>query len=349
MKKHLFHRIVQTLDDWSPVFQQRTDAFGKVGFSPLLKCTAALRMLAYGTCADMFDENLQIAESTLIETLENFCKGIIECFGPNYLRRPTAEDIHRLLHVGEARGFPGMLGSIDCMHWEWKNCPVAWKGQYTRGHGSPIVMLEAVASHDLWIWHACFGVAGSNNDINVLNQSPLFTTQRQGTPEIHFTVNGNEYDMGYYLSDGIYPEWAAFVKTFRLPQSDKHKLFAQKQESARKDIECAFGVLQSRFAILRNAARVWHTRTLGEIMYACIILHNMIVEDERDSYEGRHDFNYEQGTSPIPLIGYGQGPIHGFDRVLEIGVAIRNKDMHHRLKNDLTEHIWEKFGGNQHQ
>ena len=117
MKKHLFHRIVQTLGDWSPVFQQRTDAFGKVGFSPLLKCTAALRMLAYGTCADMFDENLQIAESTLIETLENFCKGIIECFGPNYLRRPTAEDIHRLLHVGEARGFPGMLGSIDCMHW----------------------------------------------------------------------------------------------------------------------------------------------------------------------------------------------------------------------------------------
>ena len=117
MKKHLFHRIVQTLGDWCPVFQQRTDAFGKVGFSPLLKCTAALHMLAYGTCADMFDENLQIAESTLIETLENFCEGIIECFGPNYLRRPTAEDIHRLLHVGEARGFPGMLGSIDCMHW----------------------------------------------------------------------------------------------------------------------------------------------------------------------------------------------------------------------------------------
>jgi hypothetical protein len=32
-------------------------------------------------------------------------------------------------------------------------------------------MLEAVASLDLWIWHAFFGVAGSNNDINVLDQS----------------------------------------------------------------------------------------------------------------------------------------------------------------------------------
>jgi hypothetical protein len=150
MRKHLFERIVQTLGEWSLVFRQRSDAFGKVGFSPILKCTIALQMLAYGTCADMFDENLQIAETTVIETLENFCKGIIECFGPTYLRRPTTEDIQRLLHVGEARGFPGMLGSIDYMHWEWKNCPVAWKGQYTWGdHGVATVMLEAVASHDL--------------------------------------------------------------------------------------------------------------------------------------------------------------------------------------------------------
>ncbi|CAN1120896.1 hypothetical protein LINPERHAP1_LOCUS17238 [Linum perenne] len=32
--------------------------------------------------------------------------------------RMLAYDIERLLHVGQQRGFPGMLGSIDCMHWE---------------------------------------------------------------------------------------------------------------------------------------------------------------------------------------------------------------------------------------
>ena len=76
---------------------------------------------------------------------------------------------------GRERGRPGMVAYQMTV---WDNCPVAWKGQYTRGdHGVPTVMLEAVASHDLWIWHAFFGVAGSNNDINVLNQSPLFTAQ----------------------------------------------------------------------------------------------------------------------------------------------------------------------------
>ncbi|CAN1267940.1 hypothetical protein LINPERPRIM_LOCUS12970 [Linum perenne] len=109
-----------------------------------------------------------------------------------------------------------MLGSIDCMHWPWKNCPVDWKGQFTRGdQGVPTIMLEAVASQDLWIWHAFFGVAGSNNDINVLNQSPLFNDVLGGySPDIQFTVNGTTYTKGYYLADGIYPEWATMVKSF---------------------------------------------------------------------------------------------------------------------------------------
>ncbi|GKD39442.1 ALP1-like protein [Tanacetum coccineum] len=38
----------------------------------------------------------------------------------------------------------------------------------------PTIMLEAVASQDLWIWHAFFGMAGANNNINVLDNSPLF-------------------------------------------------------------------------------------------------------------------------------------------------------------------------------
>jgi len=91
------------------------------------------------------------------------------------------EDTERLLKIGEKRGFPGMFGCIDCMHWQWERCPNAWKGQFTQGDQKvPTLILEAVASHDLWIWHAFFGVAGSNNDINVLNQSTLFINELKG-------------------------------------------------------------------------------------------------------------------------------------------------------------------------
>ena len=101
-----------------------------------------------------------------------------------------------------------MLGSIDCMHWAWKNCPVAWQGQFGRGDKRyPTLMLEAVASHDLWIWHAFFGMAGANNDINVLDNSNLFDSiLADESPRAPYTVNGRRYEQGYYLADGIYPK-----------------------------------------------------------------------------------------------------------------------------------------------
>ena len=73
-------------------------------------------------------------------------------------------------------------------------------------------------------------------------------------PNCEYIVNGRKYNMGYYLSDGIYPRWATFVKTIPLPQGAKTKLFAERQESVRKDVERAFGVLQARFAIIRGPA-----------------------------------------------------------------------------------------------
>jgi hypothetical protein len=60
----------------------------------------------------------------------------------------------------------------------------------------PTIILEAIAFHDHWISYAFFGVAGSNNNINVLNQSPLFIDVIRGrTPEVPFTVNGHEHHM----------------------------------------------------------------------------------------------------------------------------------------------------------
>ncbi len=349
MRKHLFLRIVQALGQWSPYFTQREDCSGRTGLSPLQKCTAAIRMLAYGTPADALDEYLLIGKSTSLECLDTFARGVVEVFGGQYLRRPTSEDIDHILQVNESRGFPGMLGSIDCMHWRWESCPRAWRGQFTRGDYKVLtIILEAVASYDLWIWHAFFGVAGSNNDINVLNQSPLFLEQVRGeAPRVHFSVNGNEYNNGYYLADGIYPEWASFMKTISLPQIEKHKLFAERQEGARKDVEQAFGVLQARFNIVRRPAKKWKRKSVGKIMLACVILHNMIVEDEREDAICDIDLNRIPRTSIVlpPEVTCDDNPC--FSDVLRRRSAIRARSVHTQLKNDLIEHIWNRFGNRQ--
>uniref|UniRef100_A0A0D3A5T2 No apical meristem-associated C-terminal domain-containing protein n=1 Tax=Brassica oleracea var. oleracea TaxID=109376 RepID=A0A0D3A5T2_BRAOL len=58
MNKAVFMRIVDRLSENFPFFQQRRDAVGRLGLSSLQKCTAALRMLAYGCDADAVDEYL---------------------------------------------------------------------------------------------------------------------------------------------------------------------------------------------------------------------------------------------------------------------------------------------------
>ncbi|XP_045827610.1 uncharacterized protein LOC123919682 [Trifolium pratense] len=341
MHKHVFLRIVEALSQHDEYFRMTVDAIGRSSLSPLQKCTVVIRMLAYGGSADSVDDYLRIGETTTLKCVDKFTRGVISIFGAQYLRRPTTEDVERLLQMGEARDFPSMLGSIDCMHWEWKNCPVALKGQYVRGdHGKPTIMLEAVASQDLWIWHAFFGVAGSSNDINVLNQSHVFNDVLQGQAlEVNFTVN-TKYNMGYYLSDGIYLEWATFVKSIPMPQGDKRKLFAQHQEGERKDIERAFGVLQSRFAIIRNPARSWHLDALKRIIDTCIILHNMIVEDERATYGGNFDYSYDHfgNATAVP-----DASNIDFQYFLCRRFHVRDKQIHRHLQQDLVEHIWEHF------
>ncbi|GJV14838.1 ALP1-like protein [Tanacetum coccineum] len=196
-------------------------------------CTSSIRQLAYGVHAEFLDEYMQISEITSRMDFDHFCQSVMQIYGPEYLRKPTVTDVEKLyLHHEEDHEFPGMLGSLDFTDWELFGCPYAFKAQYIRrDHGpNPFVLLEAVASQDLWIWHAFFGVAGSNNDINVLYQSPLFKDLKTGRAlKIPFVANDVTYPSGYYLVDGIYPELAPLVKTIPEPTDDDHKRILYKQ------------------------------------------------------------------------------------------------------------------------
>ncbi|GJZ47035.1 ALP1-like protein isoform X1, partial [Tanacetum coccineum] len=327
---------VQPIPEYFTYFSSRLDATGRKSIGPILKCTSAIRQLAYGTAPDAFDEYLQIAERTSRECLDNFTKCIHVLYNHKFLRRPSATDIEKTYKLHEEKhGLPGMLGSIDCMHWDWKNCPKSLHGQFKRrDHKYPTLMLEAVADQRLWIWHAYFGVPGANNDLNVLYGSPLFDDEIADiAPECPFIVNGHTYRKCYYLADGIYPEWSTFVKTFSVTRDAKTFKFKTVQEAARKDIERAFGVLQGRWGIIRQPARAMQINNLKRIMYCCIILHNMILENEGFEVNLNHMF-----VSPEPNMV--RSWVERCDLHVRKAKELRDRKTHVDLRQDLVEHLW---------
>ncbi|XP_075662918.1 uncharacterized protein LOC142632380 [Castanea sativa] len=242
MSQSLFLRIQSKVETYEPYFIQKRDNAQRLGLSSLQKIIATLRMLAYGVTADFMDEYVRIEETTAIESLKFFFKAVVDIFSKEYLRAPNNEDFARLLANGERRGLLGMLGSIDCMHWKWKNCPTAWKVQ----------------------------------------------------------------------------------------------------EANRKDVERAFGVLQARFAIVRGPARFFYSETLQDIMKACVILHNMIIEDKRDVNEAM-ELDYEQ-IDDNPTVQLSRERTNEFSEFIETHQCIRDHKIHSQLQVDLVEHLWQLEG-----
>ena len=50
---------------------------------------------------------------------------------------------------------------------------------------------------------------------------------------------------------------------------------------------------------MRGPARFWDEETLADIMKACIIMHNMVIEDEGDI--GNNDFDGSDANPPVEV------------------------------------------------
>eukprot|EP00934_Nitzschia_sp_Nitz4_P004032 Nitzschia sp. Nitz4//scaffold822_size987//126//812//NITZ4_009333-RA/size987-exonerate_protein2genome-gene-0.0-mRNA-1//1//CDS//3329558770//4022//frame0 len=217
-----------------------------------------------------------------------FVRTINTLYSGVYLRQPTATDLKRieLLHRSVHR-VPGMLGSLDCCHAQWKNCPKAWQGNFKGKEKHPSIVYEAVSDYNLWFWHVCFGHAGTMNDINILSRSPLMLQFEDGSFNcletaagiVPFQVGTEEFKEMFLLVDGIYPARSRFVKAVTDPVLEHERRYTAWQEAARKDIERAFGVLQMQFKWIERPIHAFNLAEISERACACMVLHNMLVSD----------------------------------------------------------------------
>ena len=283
-------------------FQRLLEDFAKSGmsfysgkkdcFSNDIPCLEArlllpLKCIAYGVPPHTFMDYFSMPKTTARSCYINFAKGMRKIYLQEYFCKPNEEDVRNInaLHRKVHRGVEGVLGSLDCMQVEWSKCPVAWAGQYKKGKNKPSIVLEGMSDYHLYFWHASFGYAGTLNDVNALNLSPLTDMLLNGEMEelekavVPFSIGEEAFHFMYILVDGIYPSYSRFVKAFKEPAGEEERALTSWQESARKDIERAFGVLQAKFQFLARPIALQDLKLIEEMVVCCLILHNMCVAD----------------------------------------------------------------------
>ena len=216
-------------------YKDTRDCCGRRSIDPYAKIMIALKHLCYGACVSSYTDYFQMGNSTAEKCLEMFIKAIGIGLADVYMRSPTKEDAKRLTRMHKSKhGIDGMMGSLDCTHFFWKNCPVYLQGVYQGKEKKPTVVMEASADYTLWLWDVSVGYPGSWNDIDIWESSPLHKRMTHGCFEdldFNFTIAGITFNKLFYLVDGIYPKLARFVQSFTEPTTTFKKKFAKWQEA----------------------------------------------------------------------------------------------------------------------
>jgi hypothetical protein len=230
-------------------------------------------------------------------------------------------------------------------------CPVGWQGQYRGKDRKACIRMEVICDDFLRIWHCMFGAPGSNNDIQIFEQSTHFNLMRSGRwPEIKpvIEIAGQQFDWFYYLCDGIYPR-VRYLMSSSTDKEEKSVMFASHQEGARKSVERVFAVLFKRFRILDIPSRLWMAEDMGCILKCCVILHNMVADARKQKYTGTRTVQLETPS----FSGRDTGRFTNAHEVPEGRLqqaaywtahesAMESRMENCRLKCALIEHIWER-------
>jgi hypothetical protein len=275
---------IQICAKTDPFFTDIQDVRGRYSIAPVAKVLMLLKLVAFGCSPSAFLDYFQMSESTAQQCLLKFCQIISsdDDLQSLYLRKMTRSDARRLSALHKTvHGVVGMIGSLDCMQVGWKNCPAAWQGSKIGKSGKPTIVLEALADHNLWFWHHSFGWPGSLNDINIWNRSYLLKAFLDGSfandVDFEFQIGDGVFHCLWVMVDGIYPELSRLVKTIQEPVGHKASRYARWQESVRKDVNRAFGVLQRTFHVLVKKMELWYVGDIASIVNSCICIQNMMV------------------------------------------------------------------------
>ena len=252
-----------------------------------------LYRLAHGNSYSTIGPVFNVGKSTVIEAVQDVVKGLYE-LRDEYVKFPeTIAEVSSLIATfGDLTNLPNVVGVIDGSHIRIKAPNDSAPDYFSLYQQHDFIIQAIVDGKKVFMDFAC-GYPGSMHDARVLRRSTIFQSAEQKNVRTQPTVNVNGHDIGLYpLGDSAYPLSPWLMKPYPEGTRDPREIaFNEELSSARVKVECAFGVLKSRWRILLKRFDCRIPFAVRNAV-ASAVLHNICIRsgDEWDDEEEEDDF-----------------------------------------------------------
>lgn len=217
-----------------------------------------------------------IALNTASNVVTEVCQAISSYLGPKYLHLPKDEEgMREKVAEFEAKfGMTQAFGCIDGTHIPIK-CPSENSQDFFCYKQFFSLSVQAVCDYKGMFMDVECRWPGSVHDAKVFANSSINAKLRNNKLPTAFQtpVPGGVKIPNYLIGDPAYPLLPFCMKEYETCASNEQVIFNNMLRSARNPIECAFGRLKARWAILNTKMDI-KLDLVPTIIYACFVLHN---------------------------------------------------------------------------
>lgn len=222
----------------------------------------------------------RIGESTARKVIKETCNVIINVLAPIYLQAPKEKDwIDISKEFWQDWNFPNCCGAVDGKHVQIQAPPNSGSLFYNYKKTFSIVLM-AVCDHKYKFTLIDVGAYGSSSDGGVFSRSELgkaLYNNNFSFPQGEFNLPGSNIKTPYFF---VGDEAFQLTTNMMRPYSGrnlvtKKRIFNYRLSRARRIIENSFGILVSRWRVLRKPIAM-NPKFVDKIIISTICLHNFL-------------------------------------------------------------------------
>lgn len=245
---------------------------------------AFYRYLATGSSFKTLGFSFRMGDNTVGKIVKKVCQILWDTFQQAHMPIPTASDLENVAkRFEEVWKFPNCIGAIDGKHCQIK-CPARSGSMYFNYKKTFSVVLQGVADDHYRFLFVDVGGYGKQSDGGTFQASDLGMLLEKGELNVpgKRCLPGSNMEVPHVLiADEAYPLREYLMKPFSKKKTvgEAEDMYNTRLSSARKTIECAFGILYAKWRFLSGIIETTPDSADLQIKAACL-LHNIIIDKD---------------------------------------------------------------------